>query len=130
MYFSITSIPLIENFWSDNNFCNFLTLASHQVVWMCWQTYNKVRKWKKLLTNIALFQNLLIESLSWMNNVLFVCLFALLLNEGIPRAYRGKKLRLKNILLFPSKSEGITCRFWWMYLQKVKAKCPQISDEK
>ena len=31
----------------------------------------------------------------------------LLLNEGIPRAYRGKKLRLKNILFFPSKSEGI-----------------------
>ena len=25
----------------------------------------------------------------------------LLLNEGIPRAYRGKKLRLKNILLLP-----------------------------
>ena len=31
----------------------------------------------------------------------------LLLNEGIPRALRGKKLRLKNILKFPSKSEGI-----------------------
>ena len=29
----------------------------------------------------------------------------LLLNEGILRAYRGKKLRLKNILKFPSKSE-------------------------
>ena len=25
----------------------------------------------------------------------------LLLNEGIPRALKGKKLRLKNILLFP-----------------------------
>ena len=37
--------------------------------------------------------------------------YTLLLNEGIPRAYRGKKLRLKNILFFPSKSEGITCRF-------------------
>ena len=35
----------------------------------------------------------------------------LLLNEGIPRAYQGKKLHLKNILFFPSKSEGITCRF-------------------
>ena len=35
----------------------------------------------------------------------------LLLNEGIPRAYRGKKLRLKNILFFPSKSEGITLKF-------------------
>ena len=35
----------------------------------------------------------------------------LLLNEGIPRAYQGKKLRLNNILFFPSKSEGITCRF-------------------
>ena len=34
----------------------------------------------------------------------------LLLNEGIPRALKGKKLRLKNILKFPSKSEGIiTC---------------------
>ena len=54
----------------------------------------------------------------------------LLLNEGIPRAYRGKKLRLKNILFFPSKSEGITCRFWWKYLQKVNAKRPQICDEK
>ena len=30
----------------------------------------------------------------------------LLLNEGIPRAYRGKKLRLKNILLFPSETNG------------------------
>ena len=30
----------------------------------------------------------------------------LLLNEGIPRAYRGKKLRLKNILLFPSENNG------------------------
>ena len=54
----------------------------------------------------------------------------LLLNEGIPRAYRGKKLCLKNILFFPSKSEGITCRFWWKYLQKVNAKRPQICDEK
>ena len=54
----------------------------------------------------------------------------LLLNEGIPRAYRGKNLRLKNILFFPSKSEGITCRFWWKYLQKVNAKCPQICDIK
>ena len=55
---------------------------------------------------------------------------ALLLNEGIPRAYRGKKLRLKNILFFPSKSEGITLKFWWKYLQKVNAKRPQICDEK
>ena len=31
----------------------------------------------------------------------------LLLNEGIPRALKGKKLRLKNILLLPSESEGI-----------------------
>ena len=31
---------------------------------------------------------------------------SLLLNEGIPRAYRGKKLRLKNILLFPSENNG------------------------
>ena len=54
----------------------------------------------------------------------------LLLNEGIPRAYRGKKLRLKNILFFPSKYEGITCRFWWKYLQKMNAKRPQICDEK
>ena len=54
----------------------------------------------------------------------------LLLNEGILRAYRGKKLRLKNILFFPSKSEGITCRFWWKYLQKVNADRPQICDEK
>ena len=27
-------------------------------------------------------------------------------NKGL---YRGKKLRLKNILFFPSKSEGLTC---------------------
>ena len=33
--------------------------------------------------------------------------YALLLNESIPRAYRGKKLCLENILKFPSKSEGI-----------------------
>ena len=31
---------------------------------------------------------------------------SLLLFEGIPRAYRGKKLRLKNILFFPSKYNG------------------------
>ena len=41
----------------------------------------------------------------------FSYLHTLLLNEGIPRAYQGKKLHLKNILFFPSKSEGITCRF-------------------
>jgi hypothetical protein len=42
------------------------------------------------------------------NNLLSYCvkasdidLPALLLNEGIPRAYRGKKLRLKNILSLP-----------------------------
>ena len=46
------------------------------------------------------------------------------------RAYRGKKLRLKNILFFPSKSEGITLKFWWKYLQKVNANRPQICDEK
>ena len=34
-------------------------------------------------------------------------LCTLLLNEGIPRAYRGKKLRLKNILLFPLIFEEI-----------------------
>ena len=32
---------------------------------------------------------------------------ALLLNEGIPRALKGKKLRLKNILLFPLIFEEI-----------------------
>ena len=31
----------------------------------------------------------------------------LLLNEGIPRALRGKKLRLKNSLLLPLISEEI-----------------------
>ena len=31
----------------------------------------------------------------------------LLLNEGIPRALKGKKLRLKNILLFPLIFEEI-----------------------
>ena len=40
---------------------------------------------------------------------ILVMSYTLLLNEGIPRAYRGKKLPLKNILFFPSKSEGITC---------------------
>ena len=34
---------------------------------------------------------------------------ALLLNEGIPRALRGKKLRLKNSLLLPLISEEINC---------------------
>ena len=50
----------------------------------------------------------------------------LLLNEGIPRAYRGKKLCLKNILFFPSKSEGITLRI----LMEVPAKseCKMPSD--
>ena len=76
-------------------------------------------------------------------------MYTLLLNEGIPRAYRGKKLCLKNILKFPSKSEGITClqvipldsdeKYLqkvmpsfsdFKYLQKVSAKCPYISDEK
>ena len=55
----------------------------------------------------------------------FLKFYALLLNEGRPRAYRGK-----NILKFPSKSEGITCRLWWKYLQKVNAKRPQFFDEK
>ena len=43
----------------------------------------------------------------------------LLLNEGIPRAYRGKKLRLKNILFFPrnlrvlpANSDGSICKKW------------------
>jgi hypothetical protein len=36
----------------------------------------------------------------------------LLLNEGIPRALKGKKLHLKNILLFPSEYNE-------NYLQKV-----------
>ena len=60
--------------------------------------------------------------------------------------FQGKKLRLKNPLLFPSKSEGIylqilmesACKkwllnaliIWFNYLQKVNAKCPQISDGK
>ena len=50
----------------------------------------------------------------------------LLLNEGIPRAYRGKKLRLKNILFFPSKSEGI----YPQILMEVPAKseCKTPSD--
>ena len=35
------------------------------------------------------------------------CIHTLLLNEGIPRAYRGKKLRLKNILSLPLIFEGM-----------------------
>ena len=45
-------------------------------------------------------------------NVCLLVLNTLLLNEGIPRALKGKKLRLKNILLFPSEYNG-------NYLQKV-----------
>ena len=74
----------------------------------------------------------------------------LLLNEGIPRALKGKKLRLKIPRVLPSIFELFlvfqiwgqntiggqylqninALKFWFKYLQKVNAKCPQISDEK
>ena len=95
-----------------------------------------------------------------------LCLFflpSLLLNEGIPRALKVKKLRLKNPMVLPSIFEFfLVFQIWgqntiggqflehchliyncpwflkWFlifqisgyYLQKVNAKCPQISDEK
>jgi hypothetical protein len=39
-------------------------------------------------------------------SAVFLC-YTLLLNEGIPRALKGKKLRLKNILLLPLIFEEI-----------------------
>ena len=81
----------------------------------------------------------------------------LLLNEGIPRALKGKKLRLKNPKKLASESEGIflqkvipsnsecphiliqvpaksKCKMPsdsdGKHLQKMNAKCPQIPDEK
>ena len=74
----------------------------------------------------------------------------LLSNEGILRALKGKKIRLKNPMVLPLIFELIlviriwgqntiggqylqnlnALIFWFKYQQKVNAKCLQISDEK
>ena len=64
--------------------------------------------------------NLCTEKVGEVDNWFLIALFynnTLLLNEGIPRAYRGKKLCLKNILFFPlnlrvlpADSDGNICK--------------------
>ena len=62
----------------------------------------------------------------------------LLLNEGIPRALKGKKLRLKNILLFSLIFEEINylsnlrAEYFWRAISQTLSsnlKLPLISEE-
>ena len=66
--------------------------------------------WDNLLQNGKSIQNLIRKTWDIESNnqgQVLALTNALLLNEGIPRAYRGKKLRLKNSLLLPLISEEI-----------------------